>query len=98
MESGCLTFLQFDLGDSDHLREKAFTGCKKDLCVYLCVWFAFFSILIDIPSGSDGEESACSVGELSLIPGLGRSLEEEMAIHPSILVWRIPWTEESGRL
>ena len=23
------------------------------------------------------------------------SLEEEMATHPSILAWRIPWTEES---
>ena len=25
-------------------------------------------------------------------------LEEEMAIHSSTLAWRIPWTEESGRL
>ena len=25
-------------------------------------------------------------------------LEEEMATHSSILAWRIPWTEESGRL
>ena len=25
------------------------------------------------PVGSDGKESACSVGDLSLIPGLGRS-------------------------
>ena len=25
-------------------------------------------------------------------------LEEEMATHPSILAWRIPWTEESGGL
>ena len=25
-------------------------------------------------------------------------LEEEMAIHPSILAWKITWTEESGRL
>ena len=23
-------------------------------------------------------------------------LEKEMAIHSSILAWRIPWTEESG--
>ena len=26
------------------------------------------------------------------------SLEEEMATHSSILAWRIPWTEELGRL
>ena len=25
-------------------------------------------------------------------------LEKEMAIHPSILAWRIPWTEEPGGL
>ena len=25
-------------------------------------------------------------------------LEEEMAAHSSILVWRIPWTEEPGKL
>ena len=25
-------------------------------------------------------------------------LEEEMAIHSSILAWRIPWTEEPGGL
>ena len=25
-------------------------------------------------------------------------LEEEMATHSSILAWRIPWTEEPGRV
>ena len=25
-------------------------------------------------------------------------LEKEMATHSSILVWKIPWTEEPGRL
>ena len=25
-------------------------------------------------------------------------LEKEMATHSSIFAWRIPWTEESGRL
>ena len=25
-------------------------------------------------------------------------LEEEMAIHSSILAWEIPWTEEPGKL
>ena len=31
---------------------------------------------------------------------LGREdpLEKEMATHSSILAWRIPWTEEHGRL
>ena len=42
------------------------------------------------PGGSEGKESACSAGDLSSIPGLGRSLEEGMATHSSILAWRIP--------
>ena len=32
------------------------------------------------------------------IPGSGRSPEEGMATHSSILPWRIPWTEELGGL
>ena len=32
------------------------------------------------------------------IPGSGRSPEEGVAIHSSILAWRIPWTEEPGGL
>ena len=28
--------------------------------------------------------------------GLEDPLEKEMATHSSILVWRIPWTEEPG--
>ena len=30
--------------------------------------------------------------------GLEDPLEKEMATHPSILAWEIPWTEEPGRL
>ena len=48
--------------------------------------------------GSDGKESACNAGDPGLIPGLGRSLEKGMATHSSVLAWRIPWTEEPGRL
>ena len=34
------------------------------------------------------------------VQSLGREdpLEKEMAIRSSILAWRIPWTEEPGRL
>ena len=31
-------------------------------------------------------------------PGLKDPLEKEMAIHSSILTWKIPWTEETGGL
>ena len=34
------------------------------------------------------------------VPSLGREdpLEKEMATHSSTLAWKIPWTEEPGRL
>lgn len=50
------------------------------------------------PGGSESKESACKAGGLSLIPGLEDSLEKKMAIHSSIRAWKIPWTEEPGRL
>ena len=46
------------------------------------------------PSGSDGKESACSAGDLRLIPGRypgeggEDTLEKGMAIHSSILACR----------
>ena len=50
------------------------------------------------PGGSDNKESTCNVGDLGSIPGLGRAPGEGIATHSSILGWRIPWTEEPGRL
>ena len=64
----------------------------------------FFIGVMGFPSyGSNGKESACNIGRVDqtpvgLIPGSGRSLVEEMATHFSILAWRIPWTEKTGRL
>ena len=37
-------------------------------------------------------------GDVSLILDWEDPLEEEMATHSSILIWRIPWTEEPGGL
>ena len=44
------------------------------------------------PGSSGGKESACSVGDLGSVPGLGRSPGEGKGYHSSILAWRIPWT------
>ena len=40
--------------------------------------------------------SARDIRDAGLIPGSGRSLEEGMATHSSILAWRIPWIKEPG--
>ena len=48
-----------------------------------------------LPRCASGKERAANSGDVrdaGLIPGLGRSLEKEMAKHSSILAWRISWT------
>ena len=82
------------------------TGFRKIvLLLYLCTLslvslFLSSSILFSaMPiGGSDGKESACSMGDLGSILGLGRCPGGGMATHFSILVWKIPWIVEPGRL
>ena len=54
------------------------------------------------PGGATGNESTCQcrldITDTGSIPGSGRSLEEGMATHSSILAWRIPRREKPGRL
>ena len=50
-------------------------------------------MLRDFPGGASGKNPPASAGDAKdtgSIPELGRSLEEEMATHSSILAWRIP--------
>ena len=65
---------------------------RMSVFVNVHIWFLGFA------GGSDGKESSCNAGDPCLICGSGRSLEKKMATHSSILAWRIPWTEEPGRL
>ena len=54
-----------------------------------------------LPWWLSSKESTCNIediGDTGSIPGLGRSLEEEVATHSSILAWNIPWTEEPDKL
>ena len=48
--------------------------------------------------GSVSKEFPCKAGDRDSIPGLGRLPGKETATRSSVLAWRIPWTEESGRL
>ena len=71
----------------------------------LCI-LALFTALLTLascPSGSEVKNppARCSLlqrgtGDLSSVSGSGRSLEKGLAIHSSILAWRIPWTEDPG--
>ena len=48
----------------------------------------------ELPSGSDGKESACNAGDPGSFSGSGRSPGEGMATHS----WRIPWAEDPSGL
>ena len=53
------------------------------------------------PGGASGKESACQCtrDEMCARPlSQEDPLQEGMANNSSILAWRIPWTEKSGRL
>ena len=59
----------------------------------------------DLPQTEQGFPGSSAVKNLptmqeTWVQTLGQedSLEKGMAGHPSILAWRIPWTEESGRI
>ena len=59
--------------------------------IHICMYMHF-------PGGSDGKASACNGGNLGQSLCWEDPLEKGMAIHSSILPWRILWTEEAGRL
>ena len=51
------------------------------------------TLVVKNPSNKAGK-----VRDAGVIPGSEDPLEEGMATLSSILAWRIPWTEEPGRL
>ena len=63
--------------------------CRKNLIHKVC------SIAMYL---SDHEESACNAGDPGPIPWSGRSPGGGNGNLLQILAWRIPWTEEPGRL
>ena len=69
------------------------------VCVYVCVYIYIcmyvYKPYIWFPQWLSG--NLPSMQEMQ-VQSLGQeySLEEDMASHSSILVWRIPWAEEPG--
>ena len=49
--------------------------------------------ILGFPNGTSGKEPTCQCRRHGFNP-----LEEGMATHSSILIWRIPWTEEPADL
>ena len=54
---------------------------------------------LGFPGGSEGKASVClQCRRPGFDPGWGRSPGEGMTAHSSALAWKIPQTEEPGRL
>ena len=56
------------------------------------------SQIMVFPDGLMVTNLPANTGDTGSILGSGISLEEEMAIHSTILAWEISWTEEPSRL
>ena len=83
--------------------------CDSFIYIHFFIFFAIiyykilniFPVLKGFPGGSEGKESTCNAegsGDKGSIPGWEGPLKEGMATRSSVLAWRIPWTEEPGRL
>ena len=53
---------------------------------------------VSFPGGSLVKNPPANAGDVSAVPGSGRSMEKKMATHFSILAWGILQTEEPGGL
>ena len=59
------------------------------------LWSMASQVVLEVknPPANTGD-----IRDMGSIPGLGRFPREDVATHSSILTWKIPWTEEPGRL
>ena len=66
------------------------TGSKKEKEYINAIWTSLVAQTV----------KRLSTMQETWVPSLGREdpLEKEMAIHSSTIAWKIPWTEEPGRL
>ena len=93
----------FFLGPSNLPDLSVFQNSRSQFLVIISIYslFWWFHLLSWLYGASQVTQwwknpsaNARDAGYLSLIPGSGRSLEEEMTTHSSIRAVKIPWTEE----
>ena len=77
-------------------KKKKHTGKKKRICVCVCVCVCRCVVVVmGFPGGSDSKKSACSVGDLGLIPGFGRSSGGEHGNPLQYSCWENPHGQRS---
>ena len=84
----CVFFFQVKGSLYEHSLKAFSSFCLKEN-----EWASQVVLAVENPPVSSGD-----VRDVGWISGSGRSLDQEMATCSSILAWKIPWTEEPGRL
>ena len=86
------------MGGLESLRKEARKSLRSIGLRYPHYIYGSSIYLLVLPRWLSGKEFICQAGDTDWIPGSEDPLEEEMATHPSILAWEMPWTEEPGGL
>ena len=75
-------------------------GTRKAMSLFKCCFFFFFSICMTGTSLVAQTVKCLPAMQETQVQSLGQEdpLEKAMATHSSTLAWKIPWTEEPGRL
>ena len=89
--------LQEATGYQGRWRKKE-ANCLIFVCLFVFWFWQMNRGLEDFPGGSDVKTSVYNVGDWVQSLGWEDPLEKKMAIHSSTIAWKIPWTEEPGRL
>ena len=64
-----------------------------------CIWVFAFSVQAETSLGAQTVKRLSTMRETRVrFLGWEDPLQKEMAIHSSTIAWKIPWTEEPGRL
>ena len=55
--------------------------------------YLYCDVFVGFPDGTVVTNPLANTGDMGLIPGLGRSLEENMVTQSNTLAWEITWTD-----
>ena len=72
-------------------------GPRVSISISFSFFLSFFFLIVSFELGGISDLQCCGFFS-PIYSSFIHLLEKEMATHSSILTWRIPWTEEPGRL
>ena len=96
--SPCLSCLSCSAVNRKELHPQCLTLLDYWLNPGWCWWLIYISVCLCVEVRWNGSEVMVEGEDVKLVWWYGMWLEKAMAPHSSTLAWKIPWTEEPGRL